>query len=337
MPVETVTYIDDLVVTNPLGSDDLATADDHLRLIKVGIKNTWPNVAGAVQATHTELDYTNVATAGTAEASKAVVLDANKRVSTIDRITANDLFIQNSIATPDVTAGSGAAYTVAAFPIASYTTNEVYMVRAHADNTSTAPTIDLNSLGTKTIKLADGSALKLGSIQTNMLMILMYNGTDMLLQNPHVLQGKFASDSNGMVLSGTAFNLTLNVTAGDLTWESVGPTGSGATNIWTALDNVPSDADFIEIKVSGVFRGSSDQVVYCCARINGSSTNYSVQSAGIIWEGYPPNGVKIGHFETHKVRADSNGIFEVKWHYGGSAPTSSAIWLHLVGYGYNDA
>lgn len=57
MSLETGTYIDDLVVTNPLSSDARSEGDDHIRLIKSVLKNTFPNVAGAVNATHTELGY----------------------------------------------------------------------------------------------------------------------------------------------------------------------------------------------------------------------------------------------------------------------------------------
>jgi hypothetical protein len=57
MGLETGTYIDSLVTTNPPGTDDRSTADDHLRLLKSTIKNTFPNVTGAVTPTHTELNF----------------------------------------------------------------------------------------------------------------------------------------------------------------------------------------------------------------------------------------------------------------------------------------
>jgi microcystin-dependent protein len=55
MALESATYIDGLVVTNPVGSDPLAGADDHLRLIKSTLKSTFPNITGPVTATHGEL------------------------------------------------------------------------------------------------------------------------------------------------------------------------------------------------------------------------------------------------------------------------------------------
>lgn len=56
MSLETGTYIDSLVTTNPLGSDPLADADGHLRLIKSTIKATFPNITGPVTLTQSEIN-----------------------------------------------------------------------------------------------------------------------------------------------------------------------------------------------------------------------------------------------------------------------------------------
>lgn len=57
MPLETATYISDLVITNPANSDGLNQADDHMRLIKAAVKATFPNfTAAALSATQAELD-----------------------------------------------------------------------------------------------------------------------------------------------------------------------------------------------------------------------------------------------------------------------------------------
>lgn len=46
MPLETATYIDDLVTTNPAPSDGMNNADDHMRMIKATLKNTFPGGVG---------------------------------------------------------------------------------------------------------------------------------------------------------------------------------------------------------------------------------------------------------------------------------------------------
>lgn len=60
MGLETGTYIDDLNASNPDGAtDQKAEGDDHLRLIKSTILNTFPNITGALTPTHIELNYVN--------------------------------------------------------------------------------------------------------------------------------------------------------------------------------------------------------------------------------------------------------------------------------------
>lgn len=56
MALESGTYIDSLNAANPVATDGLAQADDHLRLIKSTIKATFPNITGAMTATHTILN-----------------------------------------------------------------------------------------------------------------------------------------------------------------------------------------------------------------------------------------------------------------------------------------
>ena len=57
MGLETGTYISDLNASNPAATDPKSQGDDHIRLIKATVKATFPNVAGAVTPTHTELNY----------------------------------------------------------------------------------------------------------------------------------------------------------------------------------------------------------------------------------------------------------------------------------------
>lgn len=57
MGLETGTYISDLNSSNPALGDSVSQGDDHIRLLKSAIKATFPNIAGAVTPTHTELNY----------------------------------------------------------------------------------------------------------------------------------------------------------------------------------------------------------------------------------------------------------------------------------------
>jgi microcystin-dependent protein len=56
MALESATYINGLVPANPLGSDAIAFADDHIRLIKSTLKATFPNLSGAVNWNQDQLN-----------------------------------------------------------------------------------------------------------------------------------------------------------------------------------------------------------------------------------------------------------------------------------------
>lgn len=55
MALETAQYISQLVPSNPLSTDTVAQADDHIRLIKSTLKATFPNITGPVTATQDQL------------------------------------------------------------------------------------------------------------------------------------------------------------------------------------------------------------------------------------------------------------------------------------------
>ena len=57
MPLETATYITDLVSSNPGHSDGLSQADSHLRMLKSTLKATFPNfTSAALNSTQAQID-----------------------------------------------------------------------------------------------------------------------------------------------------------------------------------------------------------------------------------------------------------------------------------------
>jgi hypothetical protein len=56
MALETAFFISGLNSANPQSTDSVAQADDHLRLIKSTVKNTFPNLTGAVTKTHSQIN-----------------------------------------------------------------------------------------------------------------------------------------------------------------------------------------------------------------------------------------------------------------------------------------
>ena len=80
MALETGTFINSLNASNPVATDGLAQADDHMRLIKSTILASFPSITGAVNATHTEI---NTVADGNTAATSTTLVDA-------DRVPVND-------------------------------------------------------------------------------------------------------------------------------------------------------------------------------------------------------------------------------------------------------
>lgn len=93
MPLESATYIDGLVATNPVNAtDEVSVGDDHLRLLKSTIKATFPSLTGAVTASQAELNILDGATLSTAELN---ILDG----VTLTAANINDAALKSAINT----------------------------------------------------------------------------------------------------------------------------------------------------------------------------------------------------------------------------------------------
>ena len=57
MAIETASYLSDLNISNPPGSDPVGQADDHIRLLKSVLKSTFPNLTGPVTSTQLQINY----------------------------------------------------------------------------------------------------------------------------------------------------------------------------------------------------------------------------------------------------------------------------------------
>ena len=67
MTVEAAGFIDDIDPTQPPGTDNFSEGDDHLRNFKKSVQDSLPNIAGAMTATHTELNNLDGYTGNTAD------------------------------------------------------------------------------------------------------------------------------------------------------------------------------------------------------------------------------------------------------------------------------
>lgn len=84
MTVETANYIHQLDVANPRSDDLISEGDDHIRIIKTALRNTFPSITGATNISNTKLDQINDAvsiSAGTVTFNTSVVMASGKTVN----------------------------------------------------------------------------------------------------------------------------------------------------------------------------------------------------------------------------------------------------------------
>ncbi|WP_025886444.1 phage tail protein [Asaia prunellae] len=98
MPLESGTYVSDLVTTNPAHTDDVSQADSHIRLIKSALKATFPNFKGAITASHELINSitTALGTAGT------LILDGTSQLTLTNKD--GKLQVSGDVLTSGVTA-----------------------------------------------------------------------------------------------------------------------------------------------------------------------------------------------------------------------------------------
>jgi hypothetical protein len=155
-------------------------------------------------------------------------------------------------------------------------------------------------------------------------------------QASNVPAGTFVNNASGHPLIDTGSLYASSVIA-ESTWQSVGPSGSGAYRTWTALDAVPSNADWIEVRVAiSNESGPSGSYLICNvhARATGSSQSASsynrIGTAAALSSS--SGGARVMGTACHKIPVDASGRFDVNWD---SNFTATNIYLYLVGWGFN--
>jgi len=172
----------------------------------------------------------------------------------------------------------------------------------------------------------------------------VFNGTSgswEILEQPFagVDIGTFVNNANGNPnISDSAF-LTSSIAA--LTWESVGPTGSGADNIWAILDVVPGDVDWIRIRayIESEQIGGSANVIrrsIIWTRRTGSAELDGTSNIVIVHKTHSSSAgnASAETMSELTIGVDSSIRFDVRWQSLFSTTFSGGIFL--AGWGYND-
>lgn len=133
MALESASYISDLVSSNPAGSDTLAQADDHIRLTKGVIKNTFPNINAQVTSTPLQLN-TYLVPFGAILMWSGSVASIPSGWALCDGSTKSKADGTGSVVVPDLRGkflvGAGGSYTVASTGGAVSSTPAITMTNA---------------------------------------------------------------------------------------------------------------------------------------------------------------------------------------------------------------
>ena len=151
MALESATTINQLNPLFPVATDGLAQADDHMRLIKSTIQNTFPNITGAITATQAEMNKIDGVTASTSE------------LNTLDGITASTAELNKldgytgSATNLNILSGSGVTPTEFSY-LGGVTSNLQTQLNSKQPNvTGAATTIMSSNLTANQVLVSDGS------------------------------------------------------------------------------------------------------------------------------------------------------------------------------------
>jgi hypothetical protein len=237
------------------------------------------------------------------------------------------------------TAAGTDTYTATLAPApAAYVTGMIYLITFTNGNTSPTPTLNLNSLGAKTIVKGGAAPLGVGDIPAAHAAVLMYNGTQFVLMNPYGVT--VGSDADGdmyyrasnvlarlakgtanykmfMNAGATAPEWGLGIKAGTFTRDLSADAGDVA---YTSVGFKPSHVIFLAGGSNGVTVG-----------IDNGTVHYYVLSAGAvdatdatksIWCG----GVTPGsNFQTAIIKTLDTDGFTLTWAKSGSPAVTATI------------
>lgn len=306
MGLESVTYIKDLNELWPLGTDPKSAGDDHIRRIKLALKNTFPNADSAISATPTELNALIGVTSNVQSQINAIATPANIALGALTPAADQVPYFTgaSSAATATVTsfartllddANQAAALTTLGAPL-NTTTN---LTGAH-----TVVAADrgkhFNASGTFTISLTAAATLGNGFA-----FAVRNTGTGTITIDPNaaeLIDGAAtiiltAGESCLVVCDGTAFNTVGMNTNGSITAQKLsgGQTGLApayACRAWVNFNGTGTAA----IRASGNVSSITDNGVgdYTINFITAMpDVNYVFVGMSTGWSVYPDSTVGI--------------------------------------------
>lgn len=127
-----------------------------------------------------------------------------------------------------------------------------------------------------------------------------------------------------------AFDIATNVTS---TGETVGPTGSGATNIWAAMNDLPSGAVAVMIRIWGKITATASGYNFISVHAAEDNTAGLDQDRILYFGGTADvsGEIFIGCTEI-TIPVDANKTFWIEYETDASPPTVTTLAMAVVGF-----
>ena len=243
------------------------------------------NKLSGVTATTTQLNYVDITTPGTAEASKAIILDFSRNITNINSLTSTNLTgTLQTAAQPNITSVG----TLTSLSIGELTLNGTAITSTAAEINKlsgvTATTTEINYVDITTIGTAEASkALIIDSSRNitniNNLTAANLTGTLQTASQPNITSvGTLTSLSTGSItLNGTA----ITATAAEINSLS----GSTAT---------PTQLNYINITTEGIAEASKALVLDASRNITNINSLTATNLTGTLQTAAQPNITSVG-------------------------------------------
>jgi microcystin-dependent protein len=226
MALESATYIDGLVPANPLGSDAIAFADDHIRLIKTTLKNTFPNLSGAVNWNQNQ--FNTLMPMGGIIMWSGASIPSGWALCNGQTVAKSDG--SGNITTPNLIdrfiVGAGSTYPITAAGGNAFIALSTAQLPAHSHSATADGQGDHNHVASGTTDAVGDHAhsnQNLGSVQAG-----SDNGGANVAVNTGYSSGRFQANTNGAGAHSHTFNVTTDIHGIHTHNISVGNTGSGS-------------------------------------------------------------------------------------------------------------